>query len=118
MSRSAKAWSSATIELVLTLVGERETAAKCATWTKNFCNFVGGTVKTDACAPGGPYCDAMDDWWDECHSDAYCAGASNGDEAKWCCYSEAPRMESWSAKLCDGATVKGQALVPRNYVLA
>ena len=99
-------------------VGERETAAKCASWTKNFCDFVGGTVKTDACAPGGPYCATMDSWWDNCHSDAYCAGPSNGVEEKYCCYSEAPRFESWSAKLCDGATVKGQALVPRNYVLA
>ena len=96
-------------------LGEVETAEECATWTKNFCNFVGGTVKTDACAPGGPYCDTMDSWWDTCHSDAYCAGWwwATGHPAleKYCCYSQAPRLESWSAKLCDGANVKGQALV-------
>ena len=98
-------------------LGEWETAEECAWWTQSLCDFVGGTVKTDACAPGSPYCDAMDDWWDSCHSDAYCAQVVL-DEAKWCCSTEAPKMESWSAKLCDGATVKGQALVPRNYVLA
>ena len=93
------------------LAGKVQTAEECATWTKNFCNFVGGTVKTDACAPGGPYCDTMDNWYDACHSDADCAGASNGMTIRYCCHSEAPKLESWSAKLCDGANVKGQALV-------
>ena len=86
-------------------LGEVETAEECATWTKSLCDFVGGTVKTDACAPGGPYCDAMESNWHECDSDAHCA------HDEYCCYSQAPRLESWSAKLCDGANVTRQQLV-------
>ena len=88
-------------------LGEGETAEACATWTKSLCDFVGGTVKTDACAPGGPYCDAMESTWHECDSDAQCAL----DDVDVCCYSYAPRLESWSAKLCDGANVTRQQLV-------
>jgi hypothetical protein len=86
---------------------EWTTAAECASWSKDVCDFVGGTVKTDACTAGGPYCEVERTYYQECDSDADCAAAVYS----WCCFSVVLEVEAWAAKMCDGVSTSRQALV-------
>jgi hypothetical protein len=71
------------------------TAARYAWWSKAVCDFVGGTVKTDACAAAGPFGDMSSTYFQECDSDADCAAAVSSH----CCFDNVLMVEAWAAKL-------------------
>ena len=119
-------------------LGTTLTAEYCEKDTKALCAFVGGAPKADACKADGPWCDSRNcnplpvpyqictiarsntqippfrcdtfTTFGNCDTDAHCAARVSNSEIR-CCDSDAKLLELWSAKVCDGVTIKGDDLV-------